>query len=97
MVDIEFAVQYLVLAHAHDHPDLTRNAGNIALLKTAATHGLVPTTSRTGWRRLSRVPSAQHAERLTRRRRGARRPCGASRLPRQCARWTHVFGAPWRA
>ena len=33
MVDIEFAVQYLVLAHAHDHPALTRNAGNIALLR----------------------------------------------------------------
>ena len=26
MVDVEFAVQYLVLAHAHRHPELTRNA-----------------------------------------------------------------------
>jgi hypothetical protein len=26
MVDVEFAVQYLVLAHAHQHPELTRNA-----------------------------------------------------------------------
>ena len=30
MVDIEFIVQYVVLAHAHAHPQLTRNAGNIA-------------------------------------------------------------------
>jgi len=41
MVDIEFSVQYLVLAHAHAHPELTRNIGNIALLKLAAQLGLV--------------------------------------------------------
>jgi glutamate-ammonia-ligase adenylyltransferase len=41
MVDIEFVVQYLVLAHAHAHPQLTRNAGNIALLQLAADAGLV--------------------------------------------------------
>ena len=35
MVDVEFAVQYLILAHAHDHAALTRNAGNIALLGIA--------------------------------------------------------------
>jgi [glutamine synthetase] adenylyltransferase / [glutamine synthetase]-adenylyl-L-tyrosine phosphorylase len=42
MVDIEFVVQYLVLAHAHAHPPLTRNAGNIALLDMAAGMGLIP-------------------------------------------------------
>jgi glutamate-ammonia-ligase adenylyltransferase len=41
MIDIEFAVQYLVLGHAHRQPDLTRNAGNIALLKLAAQLGLI--------------------------------------------------------
>jgi glutamate-ammonia-ligase adenylyltransferase len=41
MVDVEFAVQYLVLAHAHEHASLTRNAGNIALLGVAADLGLV--------------------------------------------------------
>jgi glutamate-ammonia-ligase adenylyltransferase len=41
MVDVEFAVQYLVLAHAHRHPQLTRNAGNIALLGIAGELGLV--------------------------------------------------------
>jgi glutamate-ammonia-ligase adenylyltransferase len=41
MIDVEFAVQHLVLAHAHRFPDLTGNLGNIALLKMAAGHGLV--------------------------------------------------------
>ncbi|MCZ3114911.1 hypothetical protein NYZ21_20960, partial [Acinetobacter baumannii] len=35
MVDIEFTVQYLVLLHSRAHPELTRNAGNIALLRMA--------------------------------------------------------------
>lgn len=35
MVDVEFIVQFLVLAHAHEHPELVRNAGNIALLQMA--------------------------------------------------------------
>ena len=47
MVDIEFVVQYLVLAHAHAHPQLTRNAGNIALLQMAARRGAA---SRRRWR-----------------------------------------------
>jgi len=41
MIDVEFVVQYLVLAHAHRHRDLTGNLGNIALLGMAAGHGLV--------------------------------------------------------
>ena len=41
MIDIEFAVQCLVLGHAHRHPDLTGNLGNIALLRMAASHGLL--------------------------------------------------------
>ena len=36
MIDIEFVVQFLVLAHAARHPGLTRNLGNIALLGMAA-------------------------------------------------------------
>ena len=42
MIDIEFMVQYLVLAHAHRHPALTDNDGNIALLALAAQLGLIP-------------------------------------------------------
>jgi glutamate-ammonia-ligase adenylyltransferase len=41
MVDIEFIVQYLVLAHAHAHPELIRNLGNIALLRMSGAMGLV--------------------------------------------------------
>jgi len=33
MVDIEFIVQFLVLAYAHQHPQLIGNLGNIALLR----------------------------------------------------------------
>jgi glutamate-ammonia-ligase adenylyltransferase len=42
MIDIEFIVQYLVLAHAHEHRELVANVGNIALLKLAAELGLIP-------------------------------------------------------
>ncbi len=42
LVDVEFAVQYLVLAHAARYPELTANVGNIALLKRAGSLGLVP-------------------------------------------------------
>jgi glutamate-ammonia-ligase adenylyltransferase len=34
-------VQYLVLAHAHSHPELTGNIGNLALLKLLAEIGLI--------------------------------------------------------
>src|SRR5438876_266628 len=42
MIDIEFTVQYLVLARAHEFPALTKNLGNIALLGMAAELGLLP-------------------------------------------------------
>ena len=41
MVDIEFIVQYLVLAHSGRHTELTANDGNIALLRTAADLDLI--------------------------------------------------------
>ena len=42
MVDVEFITQFLVLAHARQHPVLLDNLGNIALLRLAATAGLIP-------------------------------------------------------
>lgn len=42
LIDVEFIVQYLVLGHAHEHPRLTGNLGNIALLGIAAELGLIP-------------------------------------------------------
>jgi glutamate-ammonia-ligase adenylyltransferase len=65
MIDIEFTVQYLVLAHAHAHPELTRNLGNIALLGIASSLGLIPETlaeaCRGAYRDFRRL---QHALRL---------------------------------
>ncbi len=65
MVDIEFIVQYLVLAHAHAHPELVENKGNLALLQRAADAGLIPPESARPvaqlYRELRRI---QHAMRL---------------------------------
>ena len=41
IVDVEFIVQYLVLAHAAQHPQLTRNLGNMALLEMMGEIGLI--------------------------------------------------------
>ena len=41
MVDIEFIVQFLVLAFAHHHEQLVGNLGNIALLRIAGSIGLI--------------------------------------------------------
>ena len=41
MVDIEFIVQFLVLAYSHQHPQLIGNLGNIALLRIAGEADLI--------------------------------------------------------
>ncbi|MBU3579280.1 bifunctional [glutamate--ammonia ligase]-adenylyl-L-tyrosine phosphorylase/[glutamate--ammonia-ligase] adenylyltransferase [Polynucleobacter sp. 73C-SIWE] len=41
MVDIEFIVQFLVLAYSHQHSQLIGNLGNIALLRIAGEVGLI--------------------------------------------------------
>ncbi len=65
MVDAEFAVQYLVLAHSAAHPLLLGNVGNIALLQHAEQTGLLPTgignAAADAYRTLRRV---QHKARL---------------------------------
>jgi glutamate-ammonia-ligase adenylyltransferase len=42
MVDIEFMVQYVVLAYAHQYPQLSADIGNLALLKLAGTLEIIP-------------------------------------------------------
>jgi glutamate-ammonia-ligase adenylyltransferase len=42
IVDVEFIVQALILLHSHQHPSLTENKGNIALLQRAANAALIP-------------------------------------------------------
>ena len=65
MMDAEFAVQYLVLAHGAAHPQLLDNAGNIALLQRAEACGLLPagigSAAADAYRELRR---AQHRARL---------------------------------
>jgi glutamate-ammonia-ligase adenylyltransferase len=65
MVDVEFAVQYLVLAHAQRHPALLANVGNIALLLSAEKAGLLPAgvgeAAGSAYRELRRM---QHRARL---------------------------------
>lgn len=41
IIDVEFIVQYLVLAYSHQYIELTKNSGNIALLETAGKIGLI--------------------------------------------------------
>ena len=97
MVDIEFAVQFLILAHAHAERELTRNVGNIALLGTCAQLGLVPSrlasAAAEAYRQYRRL---QHQVRLQ----GAReaRVEAGAQTPRQeavAALWDAVFGSAW--
>ena len=95
MVDIEFVVQFLVLAHAHRHLELTRNVGNIALLHVAGALGLVSQElardAADAYREYRRL---QHKIRLT----GAphARVDGAAQTDRRSivlALWQRAFGA----
>ncbi|MDQ2779747.1 MAG: glutamine-synthetase adenylyltransferase, partial [Pseudomonadota bacterium] len=65
MMDVEFAVQVLVLTESARHPPLLENKGNIALLQRAEAAGLLPTgvgrAAADAYRSLRR---AQHAARL---------------------------------
>ena len=65
MVDAEFAMQYLVLSQASQHPELVANTGNIALLRAAETAGLLPAgvgaAAGDAYRELRRI---QHKARL---------------------------------
>jgi glutamate-ammonia-ligase adenylyltransferase len=97
MVDIEFAVQFLVLAHAHAERELTRNVGNIALLGMCAQLGLVPSTTALAaaeaYREYRRL---QHQVRLQ----GAREArveadLQTSRREAVAALWDAVLGSAW--
>ena len=41
LVDIEFLVQYLVLAHSAEHPNLSRHSDNISLLEYLASIAVI--------------------------------------------------------
>jgi len=65
MIDLEFVVQFLVLAHAHEHARLVGNLGNIALLGIAGELGLIPAElARRGQEAYREFRRVQHALRL---------------------------------
>ncbi|GAB2890378.1 bifunctional [glutamate--ammonia ligase]-adenylyl-L-tyrosine phosphorylase/[glutamate--ammonia-ligase] adenylyltransferase [Uliginosibacterium flavum] len=93
LIDVEFIVQFLVLAHAHAHPELTENKGNIALLGRAAAAGLIPEDLATGSANAYRtMRHAQHGQRLNQlKSRVLDGSLDAARIPVQ-ALWRVVFG-----
>ena len=65
MIDAEFAVQWLVLAHSGSHPTLLDDVGNIALLGRAEDAGLLPTgVGRAAADAYRALRAAQHRARL---------------------------------
>ncbi|MDE2396553.1 MAG: bifunctional [glutamate--ammonia ligase]-adenylyl-L-tyrosine phosphorylase/[glutamate--ammonia-ligase] adenylyltransferase [Burkholderiales bacterium] len=93
MIDAEFAVQFLVLAHARRHEELLEDAGNIALLERSEAAGLlapgVGGAAADAYRELRRF---QHKARLD----DAPTQCEPERLGPQrdavLALWQAVFG-----
>lgn len=95
MVDVEFIVQYLILAHAHRHPELADNIGNAALLRHAGHYGLIDAAQAgavaEGYAALRRF---QHRERLQGASQALIDPAeGAETRERVQALWQAVFGA----
>jgi glutamate-ammonia-ligase adenylyltransferase len=92
LVDVEFIVQYLILAHACEHPELTGNLGNIALLRIAAAAGLIPADlaeqARDAYREYRRM---QHQRRLNDLDSRVDAAPHAQRIAAVRALWKHVF------
>lgn len=94
IIDVEFMVQYLVLGHAHAHPGLSANAGNLALLQIAGTLGLIgrdeAETVRTAYRQFRKL---QHQLRLAGERYARVEPATvATAAAAVRALWTKLFG-----
>ncbi|MDR2015572.1 MAG: bifunctional [glutamate--ammonia ligase]-adenylyl-L-tyrosine phosphorylase/[glutamate--ammonia-ligase] adenylyltransferase [Azoarcus sp.] len=93
LVDVEFLIQYLILGYAHEHVELTRNLGNIALLGVAANLGLIPSglaaACADSYRELRQH---QHRQRLNNQ--PSRIPQSAAAALREPVRalWREVFG-----
>ncbi len=94
LIDVEFIVQYLVLGHSHEHPRLTGNLGNIALLKIAGELGLIPAdlaeTVRNAYRDYRRM---QHGARLNNAKARVAPADVAERVAAVRELWRQVFGA----
>ena len=95
MMDAEFAVQYLVLAHGAEHTGLTDDVGNIALLLRAQACGLLPdhigTRAADAYRDLRR---AQHTARLDEQPTQVEPEALAAQRDAVLALWRTVFDTP---
>ena len=93
MVDVEFAVQFLVLSQAQTHPELIANVGNIALLERAQHCGLIPApighAAADAYRALRQV---QHRARLNEEPTQVKLPALARERDAVLALWACVFG-----
>jgi glutamate-ammonia-ligase adenylyltransferase len=93
MMDVEFCVQYLVLAHGAEQPTLLDNAGNIALLQRAEGVGLLPAgvgaAAADAYRELRR---AQHRARLDEQATQFAPAIHAAERNAVLALWQQVFG-----
>ncbi|MCX9157645.1 bifunctional [glutamate--ammonia ligase]-adenylyl-L-tyrosine phosphorylase/[glutamate--ammonia-ligase] adenylyltransferase [Niveibacterium sp. 24ML] len=93
LIDFEFIIQYLVLGHAHTHPKLVANLGNIALSRICGELGLIDAArakaAADAYRTLRRM---QHRLRLNGEK--ARLPAGSAEAERGAisALWMDVFG-----
>ena len=95
IIDVEFCVQYLVLAHSAQYPQLADNVGNIALLQRAAEAGLIEMTlaeqCRDAYRCYRRL---QHRQRLNQQQ-GATESAAGELQPHLAAvqqMWIGIFG-----
>ena len=92
LVDVEFAVQYLVLGHSWQYEELTGNKGNIALLAMAAQRGLIPAdladAVRHAYREYRRM---QHACRLNNQKGRVDPALVADKVAAVRELWQHVF------
>jgi [glutamine synthetase] adenylyltransferase / [glutamine synthetase]-adenylyl-L-tyrosine phosphorylase len=93
MMDVEFAVQYLVLSQSAAHPELQDNVGNIALLRRAEETGLLPTgvghAAADAYRELRRL---QHTARLNEAPTQLSLEAAAPQRAAVSALWQAVFG-----
>jgi glutamate-ammonia-ligase adenylyltransferase len=89
IVDVEFLVQYLVLAHAHERPEILRWTDNVRLLQSLAEAGILATATAHLLRRSYLIYRAM-AHRLNLRALPARLPLASFAEPR------HFINQTWQ-
>ena len=98
MIDVEFVLQYLILAHSHQHPELMANLGNIALLGRAEAAGLLPAgVGQAAGKAYRALRQVQHRARLDEAPTQLQGHAFEQMVPHREAvitLWQSVFGAP---